>query len=191
MSAISIRRSTGSRSRAGGLACKVECRQYPSPPVVSVRVSKPGHPRVPVPRPAWASFRLSRSGRSLAGAARSGSPRPGIQDGAGHALLNPEHQPGDVADGAEPRCRIPPVTQPGQYAVQRPQVTSGFRGRARHDLEHADRAGPVGSPERAFRLAALRRCQRDQVQAGLFPQDPPKLAGRAFRDPIAHFHSVR
>ena len=74
----------------------------------------------------------------------------GVQDGPVHALLNPEHQPGDVADGAEPRCRVPPVAQPGQYGVQRPQVTSRFRRRARHDLEHADRVGPVGSQNVLF-----------------------------------------
>lgn len=58
-------------------------------------------------------------------------------------------------------------------------------------VQPLDRAASVGSPERALRLAALRRCQRDQVKTGLFPQNPPKLIGRAFLDPIGHLHSVR
>ena len=113
-----------------------------------------------------------------------------VQGGAGQPGLDPEHQPGYLANDAEPGGRVPAVAQPGQHGIQRAQVAGRLWRRARHDLEHADRAGAVPDPERASRLPGAGRPQRHHVQTGLLAQHPPQLTGRPFPAPADHILSV-
>jgi hypothetical protein len=103
-----VRRSTGSRSRAAGLARSVECRQYPSPPLVSVPVIRLHQRRGPVPRLVGLGVVEPEQGGQQPRQRRAvGFGLAAVQHSAGQAGLDPEHQPGQLADDVEPGVGYP------------------------------------------------------------------------------------
>jgi hypothetical protein len=81
---------------------------------------------------------------------------------------------------------VPAVAQPVQHRTQRVQAVDGVRRWICHDLEHAELAGPVSSPERGPGLPAAGRPQHDQIKAGLPSKDTPELGGRPPLGPTGH-----